>query len=167
MTTRIVAAVLVATGSLMLGLGAVAPAAQAQPVEPVQPVPTDEEQIRDVLTRQAQASSALDLATAAQLTCPQGPQPGLPTFGTDIESTLRGDGFGQSLVDQISGATTQLIQSMPGNPVRLASIDNIVVTGDTATADLTMNMELSPNSPQTQITRATLLRQNDQWCVSV
>jgi hypothetical protein len=166
MANRVIAAALIAAGSLVAGFGPAAPAAQAQPVPEPQPVLTDQEQIRDVLTRQADASAALDIATAASLNCPRGPQPGVPTFGTDIESTLRGAQYG-SLADQISGATSQLIQAMPGRPVRLAGIDDIVVAGDTATADLTMTIELAPNPPQTQITRANLLRQNGNWCVSV
>lgn len=165
MANRVVAAVLIAAGSIVLGFGSVTPSAQAQPAQT--PMPTDEEQIRDVLTRQSGASAALDLATTAQLICQPAPRGGIPTFGPDIESTLRGDQFSRSLAEQISGATRQLTKVMAATPVRLASIDDIVVTADTATADLTMTIDMPPNPPQTQITRANLLRQNGQWCIAV
>jgi hypothetical protein len=162
MANRIVTAVLVA-GSLTLGI--VAPAAGAQPVL------TDEQQIQDVLTRQAQASAALDIAAAAELTCAHSVEaiPGLPTalLGPDLESTLRSDQGSQNLAAQISGVTTALRQAMPGSTAQLAGIDNIVVAGDTATADVTVTFQTSPDKPQTQTTRASLLRQDGQWCTTV
>lgn len=184
---RVVAALVVA-GALT------APVAQAQPVpdDPVlpdqpalpaeqvpaeqvladPPVLTDEDQIRDVLTRQADASAAWDLAAAAELTCTGTGRAGLPStglFGADVEATLRGDPFGRSLAEQLSGATAQLRDALPQTSTRvsLAAVDNIVVAGDTATADVTMTYEIGTNPPQTQITRTTLLRQDGRWCTSI
>jgi hypothetical protein len=173
MANRVIAVVVIAAGSLVFGFGTAEPAAQAQPVV------TDEEQIRDVLTRQAEASAAWDLATAAELTCTNSVQQitGLPAtglFGTDIEATLRTDRVAGDLAEQISGATEELRRAMTGagaanqtTSVHLTSVDNIAVAGDSATADVTMTVESGSNPPQTQVTQAALLRQNGQWCTTV
>ncbi|RZT16141.1 hypothetical protein EV589_4298 [Mycobacterium sp. BK558] len=162
MVNRIVGA-LVTAGSLLLA----APVAHAQPPTP-EPVPSDEDQIRDVLTRQAQASAELDLATAAQLSCTPAAPAWLPTFGTDIGATLRNDASATNLADQISGPIADLRQALAGSTVvRLDGIDHVVVTGDTATADITVTTESGSNPPQTQITRATLRRQDGRWCTAV
>jgi hypothetical protein len=46
--------------------------------------------------------------------------------------------------------------------LRLDKVDNIVVTGDTATADITMTTTVG-KPPQTQVDQATLARENGQW----
>lgn len=161
MAIRIVGA-LVTAGSLLLA----APPAQAQPS--AEPAPSDEDQIRDVLTRQAQAGADLDLATAARLSCSPTSPAWLPTFGTDIGATLRNDASATNVADQISGPIADLRQALAGSTVvRLDGVDNIVVTGDSATADITVTTESGANPPQTQISRATLLRQDGRWCTAV
>ena len=161
MANRIVAA-LVTAGSLLLA----APVAQAQPS--AAPAPSDEDQIRDVLTRQAQAGAEFDLAAAARLSCSPAAPAWLPTFGTDVGATLRDNTSATNLADQISGPLADLRQALAGSTVvRLDGIDHVVVTGDTATADITVTTESGTNPPQTQISRATLLRQDGRWCTAV
>ncbi|KGI68749.1 hypothetical protein MJO55_16375 [Mycolicibacterium rufum] len=160
MANRIVAA-LVTAGSLLLA----APAAQAQPS--AEPVPSDEDQIRDVLTRQTEAGAALDLAAAARLSCSPAAPAWLPRIGPDIGATLRDDPSATDLADQLSGPLADLRQALAGSTVvRLDGIDHVVVTGDTATADITVTTQSGTNPPQTQISRATLLRQDGRWCTA-
>ncbi len=162
MANRIVGALVTACTLLL----ATAPVAHAQPT--AEPVPSDEDQIRDVLTRQAQASADLDLAAAARLSCSPAAPAWLPTFGTDTGATLRNDAFAANLADQISGPIADLRQALIGSTVvRPAGVDNIVVTGDSATADITVTAESGASPPQTQTARATLLRQDGRWCTAV
>jgi hypothetical protein len=47
--------------------------------------------------------------------------------------------------------------------LRLDKVDNIVVTGDTATADIAMTTTVGAKPPQTQVDQATLAREKGQW----
>jgi hypothetical protein len=47
--------------------------------------------------------------------------------------------------------------------LRLDKVDNIVVTGDAATADLTMTAIVGAKPSRTQVDQATLVREGGHW----
>jgi hypothetical protein len=160
--------------------------AQAQPL-------SDEDQVRDLLTKESAAFGAFDFAKVGELTCPQFREQAMSTdnavppmamFPAEAAASLGPQGFADQVGAQFSGASNDSLlavahavigqdeaaykaamlevvkQSMS---IQLVKVDNIVVKGDTATADVTLTQRVGNQPPDSRTTPATLTRVDGNW----
>jgi sRNA-binding protein len=157
------------------------------------PKASDEDQIRDVLTREGAAFSVWDFDKVAELTCAKfrdqarstdGAVPPMSTFPSADAAAMGADAFAKQIRSQFVGATDKSSLAVADAVIRqdenaykaamldvvkqsmfvqLVQVDNIEVKGDTATADATVTQRLGDRSPDTRTTPATLVRENGQW----
>jgi hypothetical protein len=165
------------------------PTSTAAPVAPV----SDEDQIRDVMAKEGAASSAWDFNKVAELTCaknreqarsPDSAIPPMNTFPASIAESMDPQAFAVQLGAQYDGASDQSLRAVADAvisndeaayktamldvvkqslSVHLDSVDNIVVTGDTATADATVTRAFGKQAPLTRTSPVTLVREDGQW----
>jgi hypothetical protein len=189
MVIRMLGIALIAFASLLAGCGAAEPPAPPSPA----PTVSDEDQIRDVLNQQGAAFSAWDFDKMTTLTCAklrdQIPSvddlvPPMDMFPVDDAASIGPDKVADILGAQFSGASRESLLGVAdavirndqaayqtamkdvvkqNYSIRLDKVDNIVVTGDTATADTTVTRTIGSDPPQTDVTKATMVREGGQW----
>jgi hypothetical protein len=178
--------------ALLAGCGsdtASAPSPSASPT----PTASDEEQIRDLLTKATEATSTWDAAKMAGLSCDkyskeegafEGMVPPISTFPADTVATMGPEAFANGLTEQFAGASPESTRAVADAVIandeaaykkamtdvmkqsmtlRLDKVDNIVVTGDTATADVTVTAIIGGQQEQTQSDKAELVKEDGEW----
>jgi hypothetical protein len=152
-----------------------------------------EDQIRDVLTRESQAFSAFDFDAVAGFTCTKyrdqardaaGAIPPMSTFPAAAAAAMGAQAFADQLGAQFGGASRQSLlavadavigQDAPAYKTamldvvkqtmtsQLVTVDNIVVTGDTATAEATVTQRTGDKPPDTRTSPADFVLEDGQW----
>ncbi len=108
----------------------------------------------------------------------------MSTFPRDAVASMGPENFAENLAERFTGASDESVRAVAeavmnndeaaymtamkdvmkkSMTLRLDKVDNIVVTDDTATADLTMTAIVGAKPPQTQVDQATLVREDGQW----
>ncbi|MFG1932028.1 hypothetical protein ACGFK1_15480 [Mycobacterium sp. NPDC048908] len=164
----------------------------APPATPT-PKASDEDQIRDVITQESAAFGAWDFAKVGQFTCQKfrdhaasvdSAIPAMKMFSADAASSMGAQAFAAQLGEEFAGASEQSLQAVADAIIRqdepaykaamldvvkqsmsiqLVKVDNIVVNGDTATADATLTQRMGTKEPQSRTTPVTLLREGGSW----
>ena len=154
---------------------------------------SDEDQVRDVLTQEGEAFSAWDFAKVGELTCPQYREqamstdaavPPMSAFPADAAASIGAQGFAEQLGAQFKGASNETLTAVANAVIRqdepayraamldvvkqsmsiqLTQIDNIVVKGDNAKADVTLTQRMGEQPPQARTTPASLVRIDGNW----
>jgi|SRR4051794_10081159 hypothetical protein len=154
---------------------------------------SDEDQIRDVLTQEGAAFTAWNFDKVGELTCPQfrekarsvdGAVPPMSMFPASAASSLGPQGFADQVGAQFKGASNESLLAVADAVIRqdepayktamlevvkqsmsvhLLLVDNIVVKGDAATADVTLTQRLGEQPPDTKTTPATLVKMDGKW----
>jgi hypothetical protein len=189
MIIRNVAIALVAA-ALLAGCGSdTAPAPAPSPA----PTASDEEQIRDVLDKATEATGSWDAAKMAELSCEKysseegafdGMVPPMSTFPADTVTAMGAETFANNLTEQFAGAAPESTRAVADAVIagdeaayltammdvmqqsmtlRLDKVENIVVTGDTATADVTITAIIGGQQEQTQSDKAELVKEDGEW----
>ena len=157
------------------------------------PPPSNEDQIRDVLTKESQAFSAWDFDKVAGFTCAKyrdsardagGAIPPMSMFPAAAASSMGAQAFADQIGAQFGGASPQSLlavanavikQDEPAYKaamldvvkqtmsVQLVQVDNIVVTGNTATADATVTQRIGGKPPDTRTSPANFVLEDGQW----
>jgi hypothetical protein len=166
-----------------------APTSAATPT----PNASDEDQIREVLTQEGAAFTDWDFAKVGEFTCPQFREQAMSTdaaippmsmFPAAAANSLGPQGFADQLAAQFTGASNESLLAVADAVIRqdepaykttmlevvkqsmaihLVQVDNIVVKGDTATADVLLTQRLGNKPPDTKTTPATLVRMDGKW----
>jgi len=166
-----------------------APTSAAAPT----PKASDEDQIREVLTQEGAAFTDWNFAKVGEFTCPQFREQAMSTdaaippmsmFPASAATSLGPQGFADQLGAQFAGASNDSLLAVSNAVIRqdepayktamldvvkqsmsihLVLVDNIVVKGDTATADVTLTQRLGKQPPDTKTTPATLVRMDGKW----
>jgi hypothetical protein len=197
---RVAGAAVVAAAVILAGCGdkGTPPAAStsnAAKTSTTAPTPkaSDEDQIRDVLTREGAAFSVWNLEKVGELTCPQYREqamstedavPPMSTFPAEAAASLGTQAFAEQLGAQFTGASNDSLNAVADAVIRqdevaykaamlevvkqsmsiqLAQVDNIVIKGDSATADVTLTQRMGKQPPETRTTPATLVRMDGKW----
>jgi hypothetical protein len=177
------------TGSTPAQTSSAAPTSAAAPT----PKASDEDQIRDVLTKEGAAFTVFDFDEVAELTCaqfreqaksPDSAIPPMSMFPAADAASIGPQAFAEQLGAQFTGASDQSLRAVAdavisqdegayrtamfevvkqSMTVQLVQVDNIVVKGDTATADATMTQRIGKQPPEVRTTPATLIREDGQW----
>jgi hypothetical protein len=157
------------------------------------PKASDEDQVRDVLTQEGAAFTDWNFDKVGELTCPQFREQAMSTdaavppmsmFPASDAASLGPQGFADQLGAQFTGASNESLLAVADAVIRqdepayktamldvvkqsmsihLVLVDNIVVKGDTATADVTLTQRLGKQPPDTKTTPATLVRMDGKW----
>jgi hypothetical protein len=197
MDIRIAGIATVAVALLVAGCGAdkgstATPTPSAAKAAPTT-VASNEDQIRDVLTKEGAALTAWNFEGVAALTCAQfrdqarsadSAIPPMTMFPSDAAASMGAQSFAAQLGQQFVGASDQSLQAVADAVIRgdqaaykaamldvvkqsmsvtLVQVDNIVVKGDTATADTTVTQRTGTQPPDTRTTPANLVREDGQW----
>lgn len=155
--------------------------------------PSNEDQIRDVLTKESQAMSAWDFDKMGDFACakyrdsakdPSGAIPPMNLFPAAAASSVGAQAFADQLGAQFDGASRQSLLAVADAVIRqdepaykaamldvvkqtstvaLVQVDNIVVTGDTATADATVTQRVGSKPPETRTSPANFVREDGRW----
>jgi hypothetical protein len=163
------------------------------PAPPATPTVSAEDQIREVLTAATEATSTLDSAKMADLTCAKLRDrassftdlvPPISTFPQEAVASIGAEQFAQNLGEQFTGASPESLRAAADAVIandeaayvpamkdvlknsmqfRLDSVDNIVVTGDTATADVTVTVTVGAQPSRTETDQAQLVTEDGQW----
>jgi hypothetical protein len=167
-------------------------AAQTSTAAPA-PKASDEDQVRDVLTQEGAALSVWNFEKVGELTCPQfreqatsteGAVPPMSAFPAQAAASIGAQAFADELGAQFVGASSESLRAVAdavigqndgaykaamldvvkqSMSVQLVQIDNIVVKGDSATADVTLTQRIGKQAPETRTTPATLARIDGKW----
>jgi hypothetical protein len=191
----LVGAALIASGCSGKSNPAATPSASAAPTSATVKAQamSDEDQIRDVLTREGAAFSTFNFDKVAELTCPQfreqarsaaGAIPPMSMFPADAPASMGTQAFAGELGKQFAGASDQSLQAVADAVMRqdeaaykaamldvvkqsmnvvLVQVDNIVITGDTATADAQLTQRMGQQPPEPKTSPATLARVDGKW----
>ena len=154
---------------------------------------SDELQIRELLTQEGAAFTDWDFAKVGELTCPQFREqamssdaaiPPMSMFPASAAASLGPQGFADQLAAQFTGASNDSLLAVSNAVIRqdepayktamldvvkqsmsihLLQVDNIVVKGDTATADVLLTQRLGNQPADTKSTPATLVRIDGKW----
>jgi hypothetical protein len=157
------------------------------------PTASDEDQIRDVLTQEGAAFSDWNFAKVGELTCPQFREQAMSTdaaippmsmFPASAAASLGPQAFAEKLGEQFAGASNDSLlavsnavinQDEPAyktamldvvkqsTSINLVKVDNIVINGDKATADVLLTQRLGTQPPDTKTTPAALVRMDGKW----
>jgi hypothetical protein len=200
MDIRMIGVTLVVPALLLAGCGkdstpAATPTSAAAPTSTAAAPPpmSDEDQIRDVLTKEGAAMSAWNFDQVAEFTCAEyrdqaklmdSAIPPMSTFPAADAASMGPQAFADQLGTQFTGASGQALRAVAdavigqdeaaykaamldvvkqSMSVQLVSVDNIVVTGDTATADATVTQTMGTQRPETRTSPANLVREDGQW----
>jgi hypothetical protein len=193
----------VATGAIALLLmgcspdkgSSATPTSVAAPPSSAAPTPqaSDEDQIRDVMTKESAAFSAWDFDTVGQFTCAKyrdhaksvdSAIPAMTMFSADTAASMGAPAFAAQLGGEFAGASEQSLQAVADAIIRqdeaaykvamldvvkqtmsvqLVTVDNVVINGDAATADATMTQRVGTKEPQSRTTPVTLVREDGKW----
>lgn len=167
-------------------------AAQTSTAAPA-PKASDEDQVRDVLTQEGAAFAVWNFEKVGDLTCPQfreqamsteGAVPPMSAFPAEAAASIGRQGFAEQLGAQFVGASNETLTAVADAVIRqdegaykaamldvvkqsmsiqLVNVDNIVVKGDSATADVTLTQRVGKQPPETRTTPATLVRMDGKW----
>jgi hypothetical protein len=154
---------------------------------------SNEDQIRDVLTKESQAFSAFDFDKVAEFTCAKyrdqakdagGAIPPMSMFPASAASSIGAQAFADQLGAQFGGASRQSLlavadavikQDEPAYKaamldvvkqtmsVQLVQVENILVSGNTATADATVTQRVGTKPPDTRTSPANFVLEDGQW----
>ncbi len=163
------------------------------PAPPPTPTVSAEDQIREVLTAATEATGTLDSAKMAELTCAKLRDrassftdlvPPISTFPQEAVASMGAEQFAQNLGEQFIGASPESLRAAADAVIandeaayvpamkevlknsmqfRLDSVDNIVVTGDTATADVTVTVTVGAQPSRTETDQAQLVTEDGHW----
>jgi hypothetical protein len=191
MVARVFGVVLIGVAPFFAGCGS--DSTPPPPPAPAAPKVSDEDQVRDVLTKEGEAFSAWDIDKVAGLTCKQYRDesasvdemvPPMDMFPAAESAAIGADNFAALLGQQFTGATPESLhavadavirQDQPAYrsamlevvkqvyTIRLEKIENIVVNGDTATAETTISQGMGSEAPQSEVTTVTLVREDGEW----
>jgi hypothetical protein len=200
MDIRMIGVTLAAPALLLTGCGkdstpAATPTSAAAPTSTAAPPPpmSDEDQIRDVLTKEGAAMSAWNFDQVAEFTCAQyrdqaksmdSAIPPMSMFPSADAASMGAQAFADQVGSQFAGASPQSLRAVAdavidqndaaykaamldvvkqSTSVQLDQVENIVVTGDTATADTTVTQRTGQQPPQSRTAPANLVREDGQW----
>jgi hypothetical protein len=154
---------------------------------------SDEDQIRDVLTQEGAAFTAWNFDKVGEFTCPQfrekatstdGAIPPMSMFPAAAAASVGPQKFADQIGAQFTGASNESLLAVADAVIRqdepaykpamlevvkqsmsihLVLVDNIVVKGDAATADVTLTQRLGQQPPDTKTTPATLVKMDGKW----
>jgi hypothetical protein len=157
------------------------------------PKASDDDQIRDVITQESAAFGAWDFNKVGQFTCPKyrdhassvdSAIPAMKMFSAQSAASMGAQAFATQLGTEFAGASEQSLQAVADAVIRqdepaykvamldvvkqtmsiqLVKVDNIVVNGDTATADAMLTQRIGNKEPQPRTTPVTLVRENGKW----
>lgn len=177
------------TGSTKAQTSAAAQTSTAAP----KPAASDADQIREVLTKEAAAFSAWDFDKVAEFTCAQFREqaksidsaiPPMSTFPAADAASIGAQAFADQLGKQFNGASPESLRAVADAVIRqdegaykpamldvvkhsmsfqLVEVDNIVVKGDTATADAMVTRRTGTQPPDTRTTPANMIREDGEW----
>lgn len=166
-----------------------APTSTAAP----KPTGSDEDQIRGLITNEAAALSVWDFDKVAEFTCAQFREqaksidsaiPPMSTFPAADAASVGPQAFADQLGKQFTGASPESLRAVADAVIRqdegayktamlevvkhsmsvqLVEVDNIVVKGDTATADAMVTRRIGKQPPDTRTSPATLIREDGEW----
>jgi hypothetical protein len=200
MNIRIAGVAIVGIALLLAGCGADTASTKAQTSTAAQtsaaapkPAASDEDQIRDVLTKEAAAFSAWDFDKVAEFTCAQFREqaksadsaiPPMSTFPAADAASIGPQAFADQLGKQFAGASDESLRAVADAVIRqdegaykpamlevvkhsmsvqLVEVDKIAVNGDTATADAMVTQRMGTQPPDIRTTPATLIREDGEW----
>ena len=164
MNIRIAGVAIVGVVLLVAGCGTDSAATKAQTSTAApKPAASDEDQIRDVLTKEAAAFSAWDFNKVAEFTCAQFREqaksadsaiPPMSTFPA-ADAVIRQDesAYEPAMLEVVKHSRS----------VQLVLVDKIAVKGDTATADAMVTQRMGAQPPDAKTTPATLIREDGEW----
>jgi hypothetical protein len=166
----------------------------AAPASSTAPMPaSDEDQVRDVLTKEGAAFTAWDFDKVGQLTCtlfrdqatsPDKAIPPITMFPASDAAAVGPQGFADQLGKQFAGASNDSLLKVADAVIGqdeaayktamldvvkqsmtsvLVQVDNVVIKGDNATADITVTQRLGTQPPDTRTMPAALIREDGQW----
>jgi hypothetical protein len=165
----------------------------APPPAPAAPKVSDEDQIRGLLTKEGEAFSTWDIDAVAGLTCKQYREesasldemvPPMDMFPAEESAAIGPDNFAALLGQQFTGATPESLravadavirQDQPAYQsamlevmkqvytIRLEKVENIVVDGDSATAETTISQGMGTEPAQSEVTTVKLVREDGEW----
>jgi|SRR5690348_2964521 len=154
---------------------------------------SDEDQVRGVLTQEGAAFTAWDFDTVGRLTCTQfreqakSPDKAIPPmtmFAASDAAAVGPQGFADQLGKQFTGASNDSLLKVADAVIGqdaaayktsmldvvkqsmttvLVQVDNVVINGDNATADITVTQRLGMQAPDTRTMPASLVREDGQW----
>jgi len=105
----------------------------------------------------------------------------MSTFPRDAVASMGPENFAENLAERFTDESVRAVAEAVMNndeaaymtamkdvmkksmTLRLDKVDHLVVTDDTATADLTMTAIVGARPPQTQVDQATLVREEGHW----
>ena len=114
----------------------------------------------------------------------EGMVPPMSTFPVDTVSAMGAETFANNLTEQFAGASPESTRAVADAVIandeaayltamtdvmkqsmtlRLDKVENIVVTGDTATADVTITAIIGGQQEQTQSDQAELVKEDGEW----
>jgi hypothetical protein len=189
MVARVFGVVLIGVAPFFAGCGS----DSAPPAAPTTPKVSDEDQVRAVLTKEGEAFSKWNIDEVAGLTCKQYRDesasldemvPPMDMFPAAESAAIGADNFAALLGQQFTGATPESLHAVADAvirqdqaayrnamlevvkqvyTIRLEKIENIVVDGDTATAETTISQGMGSEPPQSEVTTVTLVREDGEW----
>jgi PBP1b-binding outer membrane lipoprotein LpoB len=157
------------------------------------PKASDDDQIRDVMNQESAAFSAWDFAKVGTFTCAKfrsyatsvdSAIPPMKMFSADTAASMGAQEYGAQIGQEFAGASEQSLQAVADAIIRqdeaaykaamldvvkqtmsvqLVKVDNIVVNGDTATADATLTQRVGNKEPQSRTSAITLVREGGTW----
>jgi hypothetical protein len=160
---------------------------------PATPAASSEDQIRDVLTQESQAFGAFDFDAVAGLTCAKfrdqardagSAIPPMSTFPAAAASSMGAQAFADQIGAQFGGASSESLLAVADAVIKqdepayktamldvvkqsmtfqLVEVDDIVVTGDTATANATVTQRVGGKPPDTRTSPANFVLEDGQW----
>jgi hypothetical protein len=185
MAIRIIGVALAGTALVLGGCGAV-----TRPAAAPTPTISDEEQIREVIARVSQAHTSSDYDNIAALTCAKyRDQVGAPSPDDvppmNVFSTMSPEELAERLGVEYAGASAEslrvladalirrdeaayteamaevMVQTMK---VRVDKLENVVVNGDTATADASLVISTGGKMTYTtDVSQFTLVKEDGRW----
>jgi len=157
------------------------------------PNASDEGQIRELLRQEGAAFTDWNFAKVGELTCPEFREQAMSTdaaippmsmFPASAAVSLGPQGFADQLGAQFTGASKDSLLAVSNAVIQqdepayksamldvvkqsmsihLVDVTNIVVKGDTATADVLLTQRIGNQPPDTKTTPATLVRMDGKW----
>jgi hypothetical protein len=154
---------------------------------------SDEDQVRGVLTQEGAAFTTWDFDKVGQLTCTQfreqakSPDKAIPPmtmFPASDAAAVGPKAFADQLGKQFAGASNDSLLKVADAVIGqdeaaykaamldvvkqsmtsvLVQVDNVVIKGDDATADITVTQRVGTQPPDTRTMPATLVREDGQW----
>jgi hypothetical protein len=200
MNIRIVGAAVLGAALVVSGCGdksepAATPTSSVAKESSAAPTPkaSDEDQIRDVMTKESAAFSAWDFNTVGQFTCAKYREhaasvdsaiPPMSMFSAENAASMGVQGFAAQLGQEFAGASQPSLEAVADAIIRndeaaykvamldvvkqsmsvqFVGLDKIVITGDAASADATMTQRIGNKEPETRTTPVAFVREDGKW----